>query len=152
MKTLSIHGNYILDILAGRKTEEYRSWKTNHRGALLLASTVNTKEKPTVPGHLLAVVDIVDVTGTDGDYAWQIENVRAITPVPNKGQLQLYERDDNLIHYRPDLDHLTTAEYLDKLSAEGIKVIKGTNKHRSTNNASDEIVYYDNGFLKNLFY
>jgi len=40
MKALSISPEYALEILAGRKTIEYRSWKTNHRGDLLICSTV----------------------------------------------------------------------------------------------------------------
>jgi hypothetical protein len=153
MKTLSIHGNYILDILAGRKTQEFRSWKTNHRGPLLLASTVNTQARPTLPGYLLAVVDVVSIEGGPGDYAWNLENPRAITPVKNKGQLQLYERGDDLITYRPDLDQLTTEKYIQQMQREGFEVVTGTSRKRKKKNSvtmtkEKPFKYYDNGFLK----
>ncbi len=38
MKALSVRGNYIMDMIAGKKKIEYRSWQTNYRGPLLMCS------------------------------------------------------------------------------------------------------------------
>lgn len=39
MKALSVRGDYIMDMIAGKKKIEYRTWKTNYRGPLLMCST-----------------------------------------------------------------------------------------------------------------
>ena len=65
MKALSVRGDYIMDIIAGKKKIEYRTWKTNYRGPLLMCSTIE-----------LAIV---------------------IKPIHVKGQLKLFNVDDDLI-------------------------------------------------------
>ena len=68
MKALSVRGDYIMDIIAGKKKIEYRTWKTNYRGPLLMCS-----------------------------YYWNIELVDVIKPIHVKGQLKLFNVDDDLI-------------------------------------------------------
>lgn len=41
MKALSVRGDYIMDMIAGKKKIEYRTWKTNYRGPLLMLSLIH---------------------------------------------------------------------------------------------------------------
>lgn len=102
MKALSIKPIYAMDIALGFKTREYRSWKTDHRGPLLICSSKSPSASCTIPGHAICVVDIVDIekNGRNG-YAWILENPIPIKPVPVKGQLNLYEVNDDLIKKAP---------------------------------------------------
>ena len=79
MKALSVRGDYIMDMIAGKKKIEYRSWQTNYRGPLLMCSTAK-KVAGAAPGYALCVV-----------------NLKRIKPVRVKGQLKLFNVDDNLI-------------------------------------------------------
>lgn len=104
MKALSLRSDYALDVLSGDKTVEYRSWSTNHRGDLLICSTAR-KIPGTIPGHALAVVRIKDVKKlSERQYAWQLDNLRAIEPFPVKGQQHMFNVDDSLIKYHPEVD------------------------------------------------
>jgi len=40
MKCLSVKSEYTSMIAGGEKAEEYRSWKTNYRGPILIAVTI----------------------------------------------------------------------------------------------------------------
>jgi len=122
IKTLSLHGVYLLDILAGRKTEEFRSRKWNLRGDLLLASSkkVLPDEKPALPGYAMAVVEIVGIhRDILGDWVYEMNNVRAIQPFPIKGYAGIYHTPCEKIRYRPDLNHIGTRDYIDQLEKEG---------------------------------
>ena len=96
MKTLSVRQPAASEIASGRKRIEYRTWKTNYRGPLLIAaSQKKSGDLPT--GCALCVVDLVDITGCEGDYRWHLENVCLVDNVPIKGRLNLYETPDDLI-------------------------------------------------------
>ena len=98
MKALSLRADYAMDILTGDKTVEYRSWKTDYRGDLLICAT-QKKIPGTIPGHALIVCELVDIKRLeDGQYAWQLDNFRTIYPFPVKGKLKLFDVDDDLIH------------------------------------------------------
>lgn len=60
MKAISIHPEPVMEILSGKKTEEYRSWSTHHRGPLLICSTA-IKTPGCISGHAVCIVDLVDV-------------------------------------------------------------------------------------------
>lgn len=108
MKALSIHPWYACRIFAGLKTIECRTWSTDYRGDLMICSTAK-KCKDTIPGHALCVVDLVDVVPFErkhldaalieskdfqpGCFAWILDNVRIIRPVPVKGKLSLWDYD-----------------------------------------------------------
>lgn len=108
MKALSIHPYYVMQIFAGRKTIEVRSWETNYRGDLLICSTAK-KFKDTIPGHALLVARLADVVPfakkhvdaaymlpqdwEPGQYAWMLEDIRPIVPIPLKGRLGLWNYD-----------------------------------------------------------
>ena len=97
MKAISIHPEPVMEILSGKKTEEYRSWSTHHRGPLLICSTA-IKTPGCISGHAVCIVDLVDVKKLDEEsYAWIFSEVRCIKPFPIKGQRRLYHVPDDRI-------------------------------------------------------
>lgn len=97
LKAISIHPEPVMEILLGKKTEEYRSWTTHHRGSLLICATA-IKTPGCISGHAVCIVDLVDVKKLAEDsYAWVFENVRCIKPFPIKGQRRLYHVPDDRI-------------------------------------------------------
>lgn len=97
MKAISIHPEPVMEILSGKKTEEYRSWTTHYRGPLLICSTA-IKTPGCISGHAVCIVDLVDVKKIAEDsYAWIFENVRCIKPFTIKGQRRLYHVPDDRI-------------------------------------------------------
>lgn len=134
MKALSIHPYYALAITTGEKTVECRTWNTSYRGDLLIHATAK-KLKGTIPSHALCVAELVDVVPfkkkhlkdalmersdyEDGMYAWILDNIRYIKPIPLQGRLGLWEYDGD-IEYIPQEEWLlpadATDEELDELS------------------------------------
>ena len=116
MKALSIHPYFVMQIFAGRKTIEVRSWETNYRGDLLICSTAK-KFKDTIPGHALLVARLADVVPfakkhvdaaymlpqdwEPGLYAWILEDIRPIVPIPLKGRLSLWNYDGPIEYLEP---------------------------------------------------
>ncbi|MBO0452944.1 ASCH domain-containing protein [Candidatus Enterococcus murrayae] len=97
MKAISIHPEPVMEILSGKKIEEYRSWSTHHRGPLLICSTA-IKTPGCISGHAVCIVDLVDVKKLDEEsYAWIFSEVRCIKPFPIKGQRRLYHVPDDRI-------------------------------------------------------
>lgn len=106
MKALSIAPQYAMNIVAGIKTIEVRTWTTNYRGDIMICSTAK-KYHNTIPSHALGIVTLKDVVPLEkkhlksamlypedyekGLYAWILENPRLIKPVPVKGKLSLWE-------------------------------------------------------------
>lgn len=98
MKALSVRGDYIMDIIAGKKKIEYRTWKTNYRGPLLMCSTTK-KVAGAVPGYAICVVNLKSIQYFPFEdlYYWNIELADVIKPIHVKGQLKLFNVDDDLI-------------------------------------------------------
>ena len=110
MKALTIYGIYADCTAAGVKTVEWRSWKTNYRGELLIcANALNPPEWRDlfITRHAICTVQLADcVTFTkehhvgyyydnppnDG-YAWLLENVQFIKPVQIKGKQRIFNVD-----------------------------------------------------------
>lgn len=105
MKALSIWPEYATSIAQGWKTVEWRSWKTDYRGDIVICSS-SRKQKGYVSGHALCIVELADVVPFDEEhveaaemddwyegYAWILKNPRMIKPVPVKGKLHLWEYD-----------------------------------------------------------
>lgn len=106
MKALSIRPDYAGAIFAGVKTVECRTWTTGYRGDLLICSTAKIM-KDTIPGHALCVVNLVDIVPftkehlkpacmigfkvQPGSFAWLLDNLRIIRPIPLKGKLSLWD-------------------------------------------------------------
>ena len=120
MKALSIHPGYAGLIFAGEKTVECRSWKTDYRGDLLICSTAK-KYHDTIPGHALCVVNLADVVPftkehlkpaamdgvkiEPGWYAWILDNLRIIRPIPIKGKLSLWDYNGEVEYLKqPETD------------------------------------------------
>lgn len=101
MKALSIRPDYVFDIISGQKTIEYRNWKTDYRGDLLICAT-SKKIEGTIPGHALLVCQLTEIEKLSGglsNYAWHLDNFRSIYPFPVKGKIKLFDVDDKLIHF-----------------------------------------------------
>ena len=98
MKALSVRGDYIMDIIAGKKKIEYRTWKTNYRGPLLMCSTAK-KVAGAAPGYAICVVNLKSIQCFPFEdlYHWNIELADVIKPIHVKGQLKLFNVDDDLI-------------------------------------------------------
>ncbi len=140
MKALSVKQFWASFLVIGQKTVECRSWPTPHRGELLICSSKGDwveeieglDEGITFPGGMaLGVVNLVDckpMTKADLEhawlyeewesealkgYAWHIEPLYQIIPVPVKGKLGLYNLDIE-IQKLPDnfLDHAVYLDYM----------------------------------------
>lgn len=111
VKALSILPEYAAAIFDGIKTVEWRSWKTDYRGDLLICAS-SRKHKGCISGHALCMVTLKDVVPfrkkhlegalmrwkpSPEGYAWILENVRQIKPFPYKGKLHIYDVDASLV-------------------------------------------------------
>ena len=98
MKALSVRGDFIMDMIAGKKKIDYRTWKTNYRGPILMCSTAK-KVAGAAPGYAICVVNLKSIQyfPLEGFYHWNIELANVIKPIHVKGQLKLFNVDDNLI-------------------------------------------------------
>ena len=85
MKALSVRGDYIMDIIAGKKKIEYRTWKTNYRGPLLMCSTTK-KVVGAAPGYAICVVNLKSIQYFPFEdlYYWNIELADVIKPISRK--------------------------------------------------------------------
>lgn len=101
MKCLMIWPEYVADILDGKKTKEYRTWPTKHRGDFFIGCTA-TKE---YNSFLAAVVSLDDVTFDEKNdrYVWHLSNVRGIKPIPVKGRQRLFETEIDEYEITDDL-------------------------------------------------
>lgn len=111
VKAISILPEYAADIFDGLKTIEWRSWKTDYRGDLLICAS-SRKLKGCISGYALCMVELFDVVPftrkhlngalmesvpDPAGYAWLLKNVRLIKPFPYKGKLHLYDVDASLV-------------------------------------------------------
>ncbi len=105
MKTLSVKYPWCHKIATGEKTIEVRSWKTDYRGQLLIASSKTPKWE--MAGKAICIVDLVDVRrieeddqdttclewANETDYSWVLANPRPARPIDVKGKLSIYDTD-----------------------------------------------------------
>lgn len=98
MKALSVRGDYVMDMITGKKKIEYRTWSTKYRGPLLMCSTAK-QVAGSVPGYATCVVNLKSIEYVDFDecYYWHIELESVIDPIKVKGQLKLFNVADELI-------------------------------------------------------
>ncbi len=104
MRALSIRQPWVELILQGDKTVEYRSWKTNHTGDLLIQAS-NTRNRDVkedivsegfsadklVFGALVGVVEVTGYTGAAGNFEWHLARPRRFRePVPYKGAAGIF--------------------------------------------------------------
>lgn len=110
MKALSIHPLYADAIIDGVKKIECRTWKTNYRGEILICNTAK-KYHGTIPSHALCTVNLVDVVPFTKKhlkdalmdkmpdvqcYAWILDDITLIKPIPIKGKLGLWNYNDDI--------------------------------------------------------
>ena len=104
MKAISIKEPWATMIYERKKTIETRTWKTNHRGDLLLCASKKPESK--LSGNAFAVANLVDcrpMVVKDEElaccvcyhsaYSWVLENIQKVELFPIKGQLGLFEVD-----------------------------------------------------------
>lgn len=114
MKALSIWPQWAAEIAVGDKTVECRSWKTNHRGPLLICASLGGEKilhKFLPAGFAVAVATLEDCVPMTDDlrrsalwpddepvsgFAWLLSNVRPIEPFPVKGRQNLFNVDADI--------------------------------------------------------
>ena len=130
MRAISIRNLFAHEIMCGLKEYEFRAWKTDYRGNLLICSSANPKIINTISGHALCIVrldEIIQITPRnykeygldckpDGKmYAGHLTDDRVIKPFPVKGKLNFFEVDDSLIEIIDSGDDSLTDEEAEKL-------------------------------------
>lgn len=122
MKAISLKQPWATWVALGFKTIETRTWKTKHRGELLICASKNVdkdavaeardtgfppyQEDEFPRGVAVAVVNVVDCRpmrdddaadalcmNEPGRFAWPLKDIRAIEPFPVKGSLSIFEVD-----------------------------------------------------------
>lgn len=107
MKVLTIKEPWANLILEGKKTIETRTWKTQHRGLILLHASKNPKSK--ISGCIFAAAKIVDcipmVKAHESKaccdiypkaYSWFLEDIKPTELKEVKGKLGLWNFDCDL--------------------------------------------------------
>ena len=103
MKAISLKQPWANLIAAGMKTIETRKWNTKYRGELLIVSSQRPKMEPY--GSIVAIVNVVHTrrfenTREDVEaaccawyegFAWELKNIRPLSPIPVSGQLGIYD-------------------------------------------------------------
>src|SRR5689334_7925632 len=107
MKAISIHPIWAGLIADGQKTLEIRSWRTTHRGPLLVCATLNPPCRGVPSGCAVCTVVVADCRPMRPDdeaaagcayrpglHAWVLTHVQRLAkPVPVRGQQRLFEVD-----------------------------------------------------------
>ena len=109
MKAISLKQPWANLVASGCKTIETRTWPTKYRGKILIVSSKSPANLGPA-GTALAIAEIVDcrpMTEEDEDaacckiypraQAWVLKDIRKIEPFAVKGQLGIYEVDDELV-------------------------------------------------------
>lgn len=89
IRAISVKQPWANMIAQGKKTREFRTWRTDHRGPLLIVSSQSPRIEPF--GAAVAICTLTDCLPLrDGSYAWVLADVRPVKPFPVKGKLGLY--------------------------------------------------------------
>lgn len=109
MRALSVKQPYAELIAEGEKKIEYRRWKVNVRGDLLVVASASRQDdvcadarldpEKLVYGAAVCVVDVWKITGDEGRYKWHLRNPRRVEPEPIKGSASIYHVDDSRIRF-----------------------------------------------------
>lgn len=135
MKAISVRNPWAHQIVLGEKRFEYRTWKTDYRGDLLICSSASPKVEGTISGHALVIVkleDVIEITRTnyrslglawppaygEREYAWVLTDRRIIKPFPVKGKLNFYYVDDELLEVLCRTDEMITDKALEDIYGE----------------------------------
>ena len=133
MKAITIDPEYCAYIAEGTKTVECRTWKTNHRGELLICAAKKPMEG-FISGYAYSTVDLVDIVPFTEEhleaagmeampsvpcYAWILESPYPIYPIKVRGKIGLFDVDDSLIKYvDDDMPEDASEEELNRLADE----------------------------------
>lgn len=119
LKALSLHPEYATEIAFGQKDVEFRKWQPSYRGDILICSTQHPIKKGTIHGHALCIATLVDCQKLPDSpvYAWILDNIRLIVPVPISGQQRLWNYNISNGEREP-LQIIGTNDYLDSLPEE----------------------------------
>ena len=128
MKALTLLPDWAMLMFQGEKTVEFRTWKTDYRGDVIICSSAR-KVKGCISGHALLVANLVEVVPftkshldaaamdympSQKGYAWIFEDVRMIDPVPVKGRLGLFELDIPINFVPPHFSEEEADDYIAK--------------------------------------
>ncbi len=128
MKAITLMPDWAMLMMGGEKTVEYRTWKTDYRGDILICSSA--KRIPNcISGHALMVAELVDIVPFERKhldaaamehmpdrkgFAWIMDNIRYIKPFPVKGKLGLFNVDIVPEIFPPDSSDEEGAAFTDK--------------------------------------
>jgi hypothetical protein len=96
MRAITVRQPWAHLIVTGAKLVEHRSWRTHHRGALLIHAGQEIDQdgpeiKQLVLGAIIGVVELVDVFERGGRFGWRLANPRQFKqPVECRGRLSLW--------------------------------------------------------------
>lgn len=105
MKALTIRQPFLFLLECGLKPLEYRSWKTDYRGVILLCAS-QSEHTPFARGLPRGVAtctaDLIEIITLDKPignyiYGWKFDNFKKIKPFIVRGQLRLFEVSVNFI-------------------------------------------------------
>ncbi len=115
MRCLVVRQPWASLIAEGKKTIEFRSWKTDYRGPLLILAGANVwrgTDYPIGPRRCsLCTVELVDVRPykrvdrhagciappLEYRFSWVLENPQPVKQIPTRGLLGLYETPPELL-------------------------------------------------------
>jgi hypothetical protein len=100
MLALSVWQPHASMIAAGKKNVEYRTWRTKHRGDLLITAAARVprlRQHRDLPrGCALAVVKLTDCIEVEpGLWAWMLADPRPVPSLPVHGQQRLWTVSDS---------------------------------------------------------
>lgn len=111
MRALSVRQPWAELIASGKKKIEYRTWKVDFRGDLLIVASASRQDDDCADvrldpdtlayGAAVCLVDLWKVTGDIGEYSWHVRSPRRVEPVAVKGYAAIYNVDDALIRTAP---------------------------------------------------
>lgn len=131
MKALSVQPYWADLFLCGKKEIECRTWKTSHRGDVILCSS-SKKEPGCICGHALLICNLFDIVSFEQKhlkgaamdsmpdkpaFAWMFDNFRIIYPVPVKGKLGLFDLDINIEYLPEDITESEIISIYDPITA-----------------------------------
>jgi len=95
MKALAVRQPHASMIADGRKSIEYRSWGTSHRGDLLIVAASYVprlrQHRGLVRGCALCIVELIDVVKVEPRlFAWILGFPRLFPTIPVKGRQRLW--------------------------------------------------------------
>ena len=104
MKAVGMEPQVLIDILVGSKIGVVYPFRTDHRGDLVVTSYA--LKQAGLPSNMAgAVVRLEDVEETaPGNFVWKFNpDVKLIRPFRVHGTMELFDVEDDLIHYEPCL-------------------------------------------------